>query len=604
MAVAERLTGAENVIWDLSVFYSGIDDPMIQSDMNTLDRQVDAFAAAYRGRVAQLDAEGMVDALKALEGIFDRQGRIASFARLTYSTDTNNPQYGALLQKITEHSAQLEQKLVFFDLEWNKVDSDTVEKLLADPTLAPYRHYLEAKRRFQPYQLSEIEEQLLVEKSVTGRAAWTRLFTQILGALRLDYEGQKLTLTEVLTKLHDPDREVRRKANDAITAALKSKAMELTYIFNVLVADKYYEDQRRGYPTWISSRNLDNKAPDAVVDALIQAVAANFDIVARHYTLKRKLLGLDELHEYDRYAPLPVKESDAFYVWDEARETVLNAFDVFSPQIADIARRFFDGNWIHAPVTPGKRGGAFASPAVPSAHPFVFVNYTGTDRDVMTLAHELGHGIHMYLSGQKQGIFGMYTPLTTAEMASTFGEMLVFSDLMNREPDAEARLAMLAHKIEDTFATVFRQIAMNRFEDRLHTARRSEGELTTERINAIWMETQRQMFGDSVSLTSDYGQWWSYVSHFVSVPGYVYAYAFGELLVLALFNLYRERGAAFVPQFIEVLAAGDSDWPDKILAKIGVDLSDPNFWNEGLTAIRRLVEQEEALAREVYPQKF
>jgi oligoendopeptidase F len=604
MAVAERLTGAENVIWDLSVFYAGIDDPMIESDMQKLNGQVDTFADEYRGRVAQLDAEEMMDALKGLESIFDLQGRIASFARLLYSTDTNNPQYGALVQKNTEFNAQLEQKLIFFDLEWNEAEGSHVQNLLADPTLGEYRHYLEAKRRYQPHQLSEVEEQLMVEKDVTGRAAWTRFFTQLLGALRLDYEGEKLTLTQVLTKLHDEDREVRRKANDAITAALQSKAMELTYVFNVLVADKSFEDKRRGYATWVSSRNLDNKAPDAVVDALVQAVTSNFDIVARHYRLKRALLGLDELREYDRYAPLPVKESDSFYVWNDARDVVLKAFDAFSPQVGDVARKFFDGQWIHAPVTPGKRGGAFASPTVPSAHPFVFVNYEGQTRDVMTLAHELGHGIHMYLSAQKSGLFGLYTPLTTAEMASTFAEMLVFSDLMNREPDAEARLAMLAHKIEDSFATVFRQVAMNRFEDKLHNTRRTQGELTTEQVNGMWMETQRQMFGDSVNLSDDYGQWWSYVSHFVAVPGYVYAYAFGELLVLALFNLYKERGAAFVPQFIEVLAAGDSDWPDQILAKIGVDLTDLNFWNEGLNALRELVDQEEQLARELYPDKF
>lgn len=604
MAVAERLTGAENVIWDLSVFYAGIDDPMIESDMRKLDGEVDQFAAEYRGRIAQLDAEEMMDVLKAMERIYDQHGRIASFARLMYSTDTNNAQYGALAQKITEFGSQISQKLVFFDVEWNKADAEAVENLLNDPTLADHRHYLEAKRRYQPYQLSEIEEQIIVEKDVTGAAAWVRFFTQLLGALRLDYDGEKLTLTQVLTKLHDADREVRRKANDAITAALQSKSMELTYVFNVLAADKFAEDRRRGYATWVSSRNLDNKAADAVVDALVQAVTANFDIVARHYRLKRALLGLDELREYDRYAPIPVKESDSFYVWDEAREIVLKAFDAFSPQFTDAGRKFFDGNWIHAPVAPGKRGGAFASPTVPSAHPFVFLNYTGTDKDVMTLAHELGHGIHMYLSGQQEGIFGLYTPLTTAEMASTFAEMLVFSDLMNKETDPEARLAMLAQKIEDSFATVFRQVAMNRFEDKLHTARRTQGELTTEQINGMWMETQQQMFGDSVNLSDDYSQWWSYVSHFVAVPGYVYAYAFGELLVLALFKLYQERGAAFVPQFIEVLAAGDSDWPDQILAKVGVDLTDLNFWNEGLNALRELVEQEEQLARELYPEKF
>jgi oligoendopeptidase F len=603
-AAVERTTGAENVIWDLSVFYNGADDPAMQRDMEQLDTQVDEFAAAYRGRVAQLDAEEMVDAIKALETIYDRSGRIGAFASLLYSTDTANPQYGALIQKVTEYGAMINQKLLFFELEWNEAGDETAQKLLNDPTLADYRHYLEAERRYKPYQLSEIEEQLLVEKSVTGRSAWVRFFTQLTSAIRADYDGQQITLTQALTKLHEADRETRRKANAAITTALRGKAMELTYIFNVLAADKAADDKRRGYPGWISSRNLANKAPDAVVEALIQAVTSNYEIVARHYRLKRVLLGLDELTEYDRYAPLPIPEGDTFYTWDEAREIVLKAFDSFSPRFAEIAARFFDESWIHAPVLPNKRGGAFCHPAVPSAHPYVFLNYEGKPRDVMTLAHELGHGIHGYLAAEAQGIFGMYTPLTTAEMASTFGEMLVFNDLMAKEPDAEARLAMLAQKIEDSFATIFRQVSMNRFEDGFHTARRSEGELTTERFSDIWLTTQRAMFGDSVNLSGDYGIWWSYVPHFLSTPGYVYAYAFGELLVLALFNLYRERGASFVPLFVDVLAAGDSNWPEQILAKVGVDLTDLNFWNEGLNTLRALVEQEEQLARQVYPEKF
>jgi oligoendopeptidase F len=599
----ERTTGAENVIWDLSVFYEGIDDPAIQRDMDAVKMRVEKFANEYKGRVAALDAEEMMDAMTELEAIYDQGGRIGHFASLLYATDTNNAQYGAFIQKFTEYDSDIDQSLVFFGLEWNDQDDAAAQKLLSDPTVAKYHHKLEADRRYKPYQLSEIEEQILTEKSVTGRSAWTRFFQQLIGALRLDYDGEKVPLTPVLTKLHDVDRDVRSKAAESITAGLRSKSMELSYIFNVLAADKAAEDKRRGFSSWVSSRNLSNKAPDAVVEALIQAVTSNYDIVARHYTLKGKLLGLDELTEYDRYAPLPVKDSDTFYTWDEAKSIVLNAFSQFSPRVAEIAQRFFDENWIHAPVTPGKRGGAFCSYTVPSAHPFVLVNFEGTARDVMTLAHELGHGIHAYLAAEAQGLFGLNTPLTTAEMASTFGEMLVFTDLMNKEPDAEARLAMLSHKIEDTLATVFRQVSMNRFEDAFHTARRGEGELTAERISEIWMGSQRAMFGSSVNLSDNYSIWWSYIPHFLNTPGYVYAYAFGELLVLALFNLYQERGSAFVPQFIEVLATGDADWPENILAKIGVDLSDLNFWNQGLAAIRALVEQEEQLAKEVYPAK-
>jgi oligoendopeptidase F len=603
-AIEEKKTGAEDVIWDLSVFYSRVDDPKMQSDMQSLIQQVEAFAKQYKGRVAQLDAEEMMDAINELEAIYDQQGRISGFASLLYSTDANNPAYGALIQKIIEFSSQVDKKLVFFDLEWNNTDDAAAQKVMDDPTLAKYRHMLDATRRYKPYQLSEAEEQVLTEKSVTGRDAWVRFFTQLMGALRLNYEGESVPMTPVLNRMHDPNREIRRKAAQAITAGLREKSMELTYIFNVLAADKASNDRMRGYPTWISSRNLSNKAPDAVVEALISAVTSNYEIVARHYRLKRTLLSYDELTDYDRYAPLPVKEANTLYSWDEARTIVLNAFNRFNPRVAQIARRFFDERWIHAPVLPGKRGGAFCDSTVPSAHPFVLVNFEGREYDVMTLAHELGHGVHGFLAAEAQGIMAMHTPLTTAEMASTFGEMLVFTDLMEREADAEARLAMLVHKLEESFATIFRQVAMNRFEYQLHTARRTEGELTTQRISDIWMTTQRAMFGDSVNMTENYSCWWSYIPHFLHTPGYVYAYAFGELLVMALFNLYRERGAAFVPQFIEVLAAGDSDWPEKILAKVGVDLTDLSFWNQGLDALRKMVEQEEQLAREVYPEKF
>ncbi|MBZ0299116.1 MAG: M3 family oligoendopeptidase, partial [Anaerolineae bacterium] len=469
---------------------------------------------------------------------------------------------------------------------------------------AKFKHYLAAERRYKPYKLSEPEEQLLVEKAVTGRNAWTRFFSQLMGAARYEFDGEKLTQSQILSKVHDPDREIRHKAADSITAGLRDQAMQLTYVFNVLAADKFFEDRRRGYATWISARNLSNKVADEVVEALVQSVTSSYDIVERHYTLKRILLGYDELTDYDRYAPLPVKASDKLFAWDEAHDIVLNAYEAFSPRMAEIAQFFFDQSWIHAALQPGKRGGAFSAGGPPSAHPFILMNYTGRENDVSTLAHELGHGVHQYLATENQGLLNASTPLTTAEMASTFGEMLVFTDLMQREPDAQARLAMLSRKIEDTFATVFRQIAMNRFEDGLHTARRTEGELTAERISEIWLGTQRAMFGDSVNLRDDYAIWWSYIPHFLHTPGYVYAYSFGELLVLALFKIYQERGADFVPAYLDVLAAGGSDWPDQILAKVGVDLTDTGFWNEGLAILRDMVIQEEALAREVYPEKF
>ncbi len=602
--VLETSTGAENVLWDLSIFYSGADDPAIQRDMDEVRAQVEAYAGRYRGRVAQLSASEIADAIREAEAIQDRVGRIASFASLAFSVDTTDPALGALLQHVTEFSAEMQQKVIFFELEWKALDDEAAARILDDPALGKYRHPLEAERRYKPYTLSEIEEQLLLEKDVTGRSAWARFFTQLTSSMRYEYDGRQITQSEVLKLLYEPDRAVRARAADSVTAGLRGKAMELTYIFNVLVADKASDDRRRGYPSWISARNLSNKAPDAVVEALIEAVTSNYELVMRHYRLKRTLLGLDELFDYDRYAPLPVEAAERDYRWDDARDLVLESYRRFSTRAGDILHRFFAENWIHAALMPNKRGGAFASPTVPSAHPFVLVNYTGKTRDVMTLAHELGHGLHMYLSAEAQGITGLYTPLTTAEMASTFGEMLVFDDLMQREPDAATRLAMLAGKIEDSFATIFRQVSMNRFEDRLHTMRRTQGELSHNQINSFWLETQRAMFGDSVTLRDDYGCWWSYIGHFVGMPGYVYAYAFGELLVLALFNLYKQRGADFVPQYLDVLAAGDSDYPDRILARVGVDLSDPAFWGEGLAILRGMIEQEEMLARQVYPEEF
>lgn len=603
-AAAEKITGAEQIVWDLSPLYNGPEDPAIQEDMAKIDAMADEFAAKYKGRVAQLNAAQLDQAMRDQDAIYELQGRIAAFASLLHSTDTADPRHGALLQKVMEFNAVVGQKLVFFDLEWNQVDDAQARALLDDPALTEYRHYLEAERRYKPYQLSEIEEQLLMDKSVTGRGAWTRFYGQLVSAMRYDLDGEKLTQTQVLSKLYEADRDLRRRAADALTAGLRERAMELTYIFNVLAADKASDDKRRNYPEWISSRNLSNKAPDSVVEALVQSVTGSYDVVARHYHLKRVLLGLDELTDYDRYAPLALKESSRFYTWDEAKAIVLKAFKAFSPRMAEIAQRFFDENWIHAALAPNKRGGAFAHPVTKQAHPYVFVNYNGKASDVSTLAHELGHGIHMYLSAEAQALPGLYTPLTTAEMASVFAEMLVFSDLMAREDDPEVRLSMLAQKIEDTFATVYRQTTMNRFEHAMHTARRAEGELTTERLSQMWMETQQRMFGDSVRLREEYGIWWSYVPHFLNTPGYVYAYAFGELLVLALYNLYKERGADFVPQYIDVLAAGNSDYPDKILAKVGVDLNDPGFWDHGVAAIRALVTEEENIARQLYPEKF
>lgn len=590
----QELTGAEQVIWDLSDLYAGGDDPAIERDLASAKTQAEAFAARYRGRVAALGAGELAAALRETEQLQEQVGRIGTFASLQYSTDTLSPAFGALLQRVQEAGSDLQQTLLFFELEWANA-SEEQARITADPALARWRHYLESLLRYRPFLLSEAEEKILTEKAVTGTNAWRRYFTEVVSGIEYDLDGKKAPQAIVLRQLYSPDREMRKRAADSVTAGLRTELKATTFVFNTLLADKASNDKLRKYPTWISSRNMDNEISDEAVDALVSAVTSRYDIVARYYHIKRRLLGVAELYDYDRYAPLT--DIDSRHSWDEARELVLNAFGRFHPQMAEIAGEFFSRRWIHAPVLKGKRGGAFASPSVPSHHPFVFVNYTGVGRDVATLAHELGHGIHMYLSRPK-GVLEAYTPLTTAEMASVFGEMLVFDDLMAREPDPAVRLSMLGGKIEDAFATVFRQVSMNRFEDAIHTARRTRGELTTEQYTAHWMETQRQMFGESVTLRDDYGIWWSYISHFLAAPGYVYAYAFGELLVLALFNQYKREGASFAPRYLDVLAAGGSDKPEHILARLGVDLTDPTFWQEGLQAIEGMVSQLEALAAE------
>ena len=591
----EKTTGAEAVVWDLSDLYASIDDPQIDQDIQAIDQRAKQFASDYRGKVATLDAEMLYEALLEYETIIEGNAKLESFAHLIWTTDAANARYGALLQRLTEWTSRLEQQLVFFDLEWVNAADDFAQHMLGHPVLAHYRHWLETTRRYQPHRLSEPEEKILAEKAVTGRNAWARFFSEFVGNTRFPFEGEELTQSAILAKLYTPDRDLRQRAADAFTIVLRDKLPVLTYIFNTLAADKASDDRLRQYPAWISSRNLANEVSDDVVEALIDAVTSRYDLVARYYTLKRQLLGVDKLYDYDRYAPLPAAEGN--YPWDRARDTVLRAYGEFHPRMAEIADMFFANSWIDAPPKPGKRSGAYSASTVPSVHPYVFMNYTGNARDVMTLAHELGHGVHQYLS-REQGILQAHTPLTTAEMASTFGEMLVFTDFMSQESNPKIRLALLAHKIEDTFATVFRQISMNRFEHGMHTARREEGELTSDRLSEIWMDTQRAMFGNSVEMTENYAVWWSYVPHFLQVPGYVYAYAFGELLVLALFARYRQEGSSFAPHYLDVLRAGGSDWPERTLAPMGVDLTNPDFWQEGLGEIDALVTQAEQLVRE------
>lgn len=593
---AAQLTGAEDIAWDLSDLYAGVDDPAIQRDLDEADARADALAERYRGRIAGLGAAELAEMVREFEQIIVLAYKADAYAYLHWSTNTEDAARGALRQMTTERGAMLQQKLVFVELEWANTPDEHAAALLDDPALAGYRHWLEVARQRKPYLLSEPEEKILAEKAVTGSGAWGRFFNEVHSAARYEWEGEEVPLQNVLTQLYSPERNVRERAAKAITAGLQKLSRTSTYAFNTLLADKASDDRLRGFPTWITSRNLSNEVADESVQALIEAVTSRYDIVARYYRLKARLLGLDELYDYDRYAPLPA--ADRFYGWEEATALVQNAYGEFHPRMAEIVGKFYAESWIDAPVRPGKLGGAYSAGITPDTHPYILLNFEAKPRDVMTLAHELGHGIHQYLSRQ-QGMLQSDTPLTTAETASVFGEMLIFQDMMRREDDPQVRLAMLTAKLEDSFATVFRQIAMNRFEDAIHNARREEGELPTERYNELWLQTQRDMFQGSVTMSDDYGIWWTYIHHFVDVPGYVYAYAFGELLVLALYARYQEVGEGFAEGYLAMLSAGGSDWPHEIVAPLGIDLRDPGFWSTGLDILDGMVTEAEELAAQL-----
>lgn len=585
-------TGAEDVRWDLSHLYETVAD--LDADLASADADAEAFLSDYRGRLGSLNAADLATAMERLGELHDRVGRAYTYAYLNWVTATEDAARGALLQRVQEAYTQTGKKLIFFDVEWAALPQERVDELLRADDLGAYRHHLELQWIRREHLLSEPEEKVLAEKNVTGRTAWNRFFDEILGAARFTFRGEELPEQTVLAKLHDPDRSVRRDAALSLTEGLERLNRPLTFVFNTLLADRASSDRLRGYPHWLASRNLDNETTDVAVDALIKAVTDRFDLSERYYRLKSRLLGLEgEMMDYDRYAP--IAEAERQFSWDDARQTVLDAYADFHPELARIAGRFFDEGWIDAPVVEGKRGGAFSHGAVPSVHPYIMMNYTGRVRDVQTLAHELGHGVHQYLS-REQGIFHASTPLTTAETASVFGEMLVFQRMLSRESKPENRLAMLVQKIDDSMATVFRQISMNRFEDRIHNHRREKGELAPDDFAAHWLETQRPMFGDAVTLGDHYRLWWSYIPHFLHSPGYVYAYAFGELLVLALYARYREGQEEFEKAYLNLLRAGGSDWPHELVARLGIDLHDPDFWGLGLSAIEDLIVEAEQVS--------
>jgi oligoendopeptidase F len=605
MATAKAAGGAsssaDGVVWDLSDLYSGPDDPRISADLDAAHERARAFETAYRGKIETGPAAGLLlTALRELEGLSEQMDKPAVYASLLHAARTDDPRDGALLTMTRERRTAINKHLIFFDLEWVRVGDAEAAALLNAAELAPYRHYLAQKRAWKPHYLSEPEEKILEEKAVTGRAAFVRLFDETMSSMTFAFEHDgrtdTLSLQQILAKLYDPDRTVRRAGAAGISTGLRNNSRLLTYLFNTLVLDHQTDCGLRRFADPMDPRHLANEISPAVVDALMQAAEGRHATVQRYYRLKSRLLGLEQLADYDRYAPIFSDQPTCD--WPTAHRLVQESYDAFSHEAGAVIRQFFEKHWIDAALRTGKRGGAFSSSGVPSAHPYILMSFTDKLRDVMTLAHELGHGLHQYLA-RRVGYFQCDTPLTVAETASVFGEMLTFQRLQVVYPDARTRLALLCSKIEDGFATVFRQIVLTRFEQSLHAARRQQGELTTETIDELWMAANRPMHGDVVELTPDYACWWLYIGHFIHSPFYCYAYAFGELLVLALVQKYKEEGAAFVPRYLEMLASGGSAAPHELLAKLGVDVTDPAFWGLGLRLLDDMVAEAEGLAEKL-----
>jgi len=586
MAVDNKKLGTENVVWNLDDLYSSTTDELINDDIDLCEQEAALLEENCRGKLPELEVAVFARTIRRLERIAENLGRVSTYAFLNFSTRVMDAQAGAFLQQVTETSSKINRLLVFFSLEWGSMDETAAQKFLDAGETAKYRHYLEKIRRQAQHLLSECEEKLLIELEPVGKNAWTILFEKVMANQQFGKPGRGEE--EVLADLYSPERTVRRQAAEDLTRGLQEQEHVLCHIFNTLAADKMIDDRLRSYPSWDQSMHLENELEDKTVNTLVESVTARYDIVSKYYRLKKEILGFETLYDYDRYAPVPGM-SEAQVDWSQCRKMVLTAFAGFSGEMAEIADQFFEKNWIHAPIMEGKRGGAFAHPCVPDTHPYVMVNYTGNLRDVATVAHELGHGVHQVLAAE-QGMFNSDTPLVLAETASVFAELLVFHSQLDQLEKPEEKRAYICQKIESIFATVFRQIAMNRFEDAMHTGRREQGELSSETLSAYWLSTQKAMFGDSVILTEDYGIWWSYIPHFLSTPGYVYSYAFGELLVLGLYRLYQQQGDAFVAKYIDLLRAGGKDSPYALLEPFGLDINQPEFWQGGLAVIEEMVE--------------
>ncbi len=584
--------------WNLADLYGSMDAPELAADIARANEAAAAFETRWRGKLSAEAAKGAAGglglAVRDYEALEELMGRIASYAGLVYAGDTSDPKkaklYGDVNQKMTDASAHL----LFFTLELNVIDDNLVLAALdADPAFGHYRPWVLDLRMDKPYQLEDRVEQLFHEKSVTGRGAWNRLFDETISDLRFDLGGQRLTLEQTLHKLQEADGDVRREAAEALARTFRGNLRIFTLITNTLAKDKEISDRWRGFADIADSRHLANRVERGVVDALASAVREAYPRLShRYYAIKARWLGMDAMNHWDRNAPLP-ETPQALIGWNDAKDTVLSAYRSFSPEMAEIARDFFDRRWIDAPARPGKAPGAFAHPTVPSVHPYVLLNYMGKPRDVMTLAHELGHGVHQVLAGG-QGALMAATPLTLAETASVFGEMLTFRSLLDRTTDRRERKAMLAQKVEDMINTVVRQIAFYEFERKVHTERRN-GELTADRLGEFWLQVQSESLGPAIRLREGYETFWTYIPHFIHSPFYVYAYAFGDCLVNSLYAVYQNAESGFQQKYFDMLRAGGTKHHSELLKPFGLDATDPDFWSKGLSVISGLIDELEAL---------
>jgi oligoendopeptidase F len=592
-ATQKRAAESKLPSWDLGDLYQGPESPEIAADLAAAEKAAKAFESAHAGKIAALSGDALAVAIATYEQIEERLGRLISYAQLLFAACSTDAERGRFYQTITERVTAISSHLLFFTLELNRLDEAALARKRAAPALARWQPWLEDLRVFRDHQLSDELEKLLHEKEVTGQAAWSRLFDETIAALRIPIDGEMLTVNAALEKLSDRDRGIRARAARAIGEVFSTNVRLFSFITNTLAKDKETIDTWRRYPQPWSYRNRANMVEDEVVAALEETVVGAYPRLShRYYALKAKWLGLERLQYWDRNAPLPDDE-DRQIPWAEATRRVLDAYDAFSPELAATARPFFERPWIDAAPSPGKAGGAFAHPTVPSAHPYLLLNYHGRTRDVMTLAHELGHGVHQVLASA-QGYLLANTPLTLAETASVFGEMLTFRALLDAERDPARRRVMLAAKIEDMLNTVVRQIAFYRFEKRLHLARR-EGELLPAQIGDIWLEVQRESLGPAFEFSDDYAVYWAYIPHFIHSPFYVYAYAFGDCLVNALYGVFQDGHPGFAKKYLDLLRAGGSKRHRELLAPFGLDAADPAFWRRGTEVIAGFIDQLEAM---------